>query len=156
MATEKTWEFNDCVVIEDIDSFDVIVTRNGVMGHQEVVPARMDECREALDAGESPLWIWEDGAGKIVGEGMKASRQDLAALVMDSEYTGGETSDEGDQFQFITDDGYRLVVYTSESFPNDDATDEDIVDTAESFAVVERHRGPIPDRWDKATLFEVE
>lgn len=155
MATDKTWEFEDCIVIEDIDSFEVIVTRNGVMGHQSVVPARMDECRKALDAGESPLWIWEDGAGVVVGEGMKASRQDLAALVMDSEYTGGETSTEGDQFQFITSDGYRLVVYTSESFPNDDATDREIIDTAESFAVVERSEG-IPNRWDRTVLFEVE
>lgn len=155
MTTDKTWEFEDCIVIEESDCFEVVVTRNGIMGHQSVVPARMDECRKALDEGEDPLWTWEDGIGQTVGYAMKAGRDDLADLIRHGEYTGGETSPEGDQFQYILDDGCRLVVYTSESFPDDDAEDDDIIETAESFAVIKRDEA-IPYRCDRTVLFEVE
>lgn len=166
MAYCDKWRFNDCVVIEDIDSFEVEVVRHGVHAHQAIVPADMEDFRDALDTalidealadGPSPLYLWKDGAGVTVGYEMKASRQDLATIIRNAEFQGGETGPEdvGDQFQFVTRDGYLLVVYTSESFPNDDATDREIIDTAESFAVVERSEG-IPNRWDMIKLFGVE
>ncbi len=154
MTTDNAWEFEDCIVIEDIDCFEVVVTRNDITGHQSIVPGSMDECRKALDEGEDPLWSWEDGAGMVVGYAMKADREDLAYYVRHSEYYGGVATDEGDEFQYRLDDGRKLVVITSESFP-EDADDEEIIKAAESFAIVDKDEA-IPSRWDTGILFEVE
>jgi len=86
---------------------------------------------------------------------MKAGRDDLADLIRHSEYTGGQTSPVGDQFQYRLDNGDLLIVYTSESLPDADTEDEDVIDTAESFAVVGEDEA-IPNRWDRTVLFEVE
>lgn len=165
MAYCDKWRFNDCTIVEDIDCFEVEVVRHGVHAHQAIVPADMEEFRDALDTalvdealadGPSPLYLWKDGAGVTVGYGMKASRQDLVTIIRSAEFQGGITGpvDIGDQFLYKVDDDKVLVVYTDVSF-GDDFDDDDVIDTAVSFAVIRRGEWA-PDRWDMKKLFGVE
>lgn len=164
MAYCDKWRFNDCTIVEDIDCFEVEVVRHGVHAHQTIVPADMEEFRDALDTalmdealadGPSPLYCWEDGAGVTLGIGMLASRQDLASIIRGAEYLPAVSGpdDVGYLHQYGLDDGRRLVVYTGHL--GDDWTDDDVVRDATCYGAVGRY-DRAPDRWDMIKLFSVE
>ena len=69
------WILNNCVVVEvesdyDLHAYEVYMdTDNGSISRQIVNPMdekASDECRAALDRGESPVGAWEDGKGNTV------------------------------------------------------------------------------------------
>ncbi len=171
-VVKRIWMFDDCTVEEKERKgswqktyFDVHVERNGVKGHQYLIPSRysLKEYRECFDSGRSPMYWFDDGIkdnyfgprGSPIGYRMKADCEDLADLVRRGKYAGGETSDIGDQFLYTLGDDYLLVIYTSKSFPDEDETDDDVIRTAKSFAVISSDER-VPNRWEVDYLFEVE
>lgn len=157
--TGKKWYFNDCMVVEMTDSFAVYVDRNGLYGVQEVVPSSMkdfEECRKRLDEGESPLWTWEDGAGKVVGYGMKGELNDIVNFVRKGRYMGGTVEvGEGTDLIIYALDDKLLVMYLCESFGDDFPTDDEVLETVTRYAII-NEGDKIPKYYDEDILFEVE
>lgn len=72
---KRKWTLSDCVVEEvpignGLKGFDVYITRGGHTRTMRVYPqdrANYEECRRAIEAGNSPVaTMWEDGRGSIV------------------------------------------------------------------------------------------
>ena len=72
---KRKWTLSDCVVEEvpignGLKGFDVYITRGGHTRTMRVYPqdrANYEECRRAIEAGNSPVAnMWEDGRGGIV------------------------------------------------------------------------------------------
>ncbi len=72
---QGAWILDNCAVREvendgDCHAYEVFMeTDNGSISRQTVFPADVqacDECRAALDRGESPVGAWEDGLGRAV------------------------------------------------------------------------------------------
>ncbi len=145
-VVKRTWTFDDCIVEEKEGNgfentyFDVHVERDGIKGHQLVVPLAedVDECRRHLDEGESPLYVWEDGMGHVVGECICVSRDLLRRLILDSKYVGGGFGTYCDMYQFEPTwdgKGKKFTVYTHREMNCEEDSVDDLVEAAVSFAV---------------------
>ena len=67
IPAEQEWEFDDCRVIRDDDRLKVIM--DGIDGYRMMEVLSGDNIEEdvaRLDAGESPVGLWEDGNGNVV------------------------------------------------------------------------------------------
>jgi len=157
----QKWHFKDCTVVEKEGFFRVYVERNYIEGSQDVVPCNekdFEECRKRLDEGESPLWLWEDGSGVVVGYGMKSDLNNIVGLVREWEYFGGQV-EVGENMDSIiygkVGEDRRLVMYLCESFGDDFPTDDEVLETVVKFALINGDE-KIPRYYDDDVLFEVE
>lgn len=71
------WIFGDCVVVEQDDEYDscppdyhvYMLDEQDRIRRQTVTPwtdEDSEQCRNALNGGESPVGVWEDGNGGVV------------------------------------------------------------------------------------------
>lgn len=163
-TVKQTSSFDDCIVEEKEGNgferpyFDVHIKHDGIKAHQYVVPCSnkdVDTCRKALNDGESPLWVWDDGYGFRVGYNMKVPRNTLRKLILESEYRGGENGVDGDMIQYMTLNGNRLVIYTERHMNDDEDSIDELTEAAEAFAIVDKV-SKIPSRWESGELLFLE
>lgn len=163
-TVKQTWSFDDCIVEEKEGNgferpyFDVHIKHDGIKAHQYIMPYSDDDvikCREALNDGESPLWIWDDGCGYRVGDNMRVSRSILRELILKSEYRGGENGCDGDAIQYRTPDEKKLVIYTNRHMDEDEDSIDELVEAAEAFAIRDKNK-MMPSRWESGKLLFLE
>ncbi len=158
-VVKRTWTFDDCIVEEKegnlhrMPYFDVYIERNGIKGHQELLPFdKIDEYRRSFDNGESPLYRLDDGEGHTIGRFVRASKNTLAELILESKMIDKTNGFRIGYLQYMTPDKKRLTIYTSDRIEDDDTLDR-LIDKAVSFSVT---RDGITSPFDTYNQFFLE